>query len=308
MRGSFVLVPLIAAWIAACSSSSSGDTSTASGFGQQFCQLLEPCCADAGLSTSGTLCQAFVSEAASKGTYNASAGQACITALQGASKSPTFCTNFGGNLPQCNDVFGTGGGAAGPGQACTTDSDCAKAAGGGAICFTQFSFGDGGTSSTGTCVQTQKGAAGQGPCIATVQGQVTSYQWTAGTPPSMGYTCDTADGVSCDATTHKCTSLASTGQACQSDQDCVTSDYCSFGGSTGGSSCQPRAAVGAACGGASGAQCVTTATCDPSSSTCKALLPDGSPCTGGDVCQSAICANGKCGSSGNLGLALLCGG
>lgn len=307
MKRLVLVMPVVAALVAACSSSSSGDTSTASGFADEYCQLIEPCCADAGLSTTGTECQAFAALAASKGTYNASAGQACINALQSASKASNFCTDLGGSVPQCNDVFGSGGGSAGPGQACKTDTDCAKATGGSAICFTQTTFGDGGASSTSTCVQTQNGAAGQGPCIATVRGDVTSYEWSTGTPPAMAYSCDTASGVSCNATTQKCTALAPTGQACQSDQDCVASDYCAFG-TTSGSSCQPRVAAGSACGGATGAECVTTATCDTSSSTCKELLPDGSSCSGGDACQSSICANGKCSGSGNLGLALLCGG
>ncbi len=307
MKRGVVVVPLVAAWIVACSSSNgSGDASTASGFGQQFCQLLAPCCADAGLSTNGTLCQAFVSEAASKGTYDATAGQACLGALQQASKSSTFCTDFGGNLPQCSDVFGPGATAAGPGQACMTDSDCAKAAGGGAVCLTQTNFVDGGSNSTSTCVQTQNGMAGQGPCVATVQGNVTYFQWGSGAPPSMGYTCNVADGVSCDATTQKCRALGATGQSCQQDQDCVTTDYCDFSG-TGGSTCQPRVAVGAACAGTTSARCVTTAYCDSSSSTCKALLANGSACTTSEQCQSSICNNGKCSGSSNLGLALLCG-
>lgn len=307
MKRLVVVLPLFLGWFVACSSSSgSGDASSASGFGQEFCQLIEPCCADAGLSTSGSQCQLFVGAAESKGTYDPNAGQACLTAMQQASKSSTFCTDLGGDLPQCDSVFGSGGGSAGPGQPCTTDNDCAKAAGGSAICFTTTNFVDGGSSSTSTCVQTQSGMAGQGPCIGTVQGDVTYFQGSGnGAPPSMGYTCNVANGVSCSSTTQKCTALAATGQPCESDQECVTSDYCAFGG-TGSSTCQARAAVGAMCGG--GAQCATTAYCDSSSSTCKALLPDGTACATSEQCQSSGCNNGKCTGSNNLGLALLCGG
>jgi hypothetical protein len=301
-------LPIVLVGVVACSSGNgSGDISTASGFADQFCQLFEPCCADAGLSTSGTECHALAALAASKGTYNASAGQACINALQSDSKSSAFCTDLGNNVPQCDNVFNASAGSAGPGQACKQDSDCAKAPGGSAICYSQSSFGDGGSSTTNTCVQTQKGMAGQGPCVDTVDGNVTSFDWATGTPPSMGYTCDVADGVSCNATTQKCAALGATGQACQQDQDCVTSDYCAYGG-TGSPSCQPRVPAGATCGGATGAQCVTTATCDTSTSTCKALLPSGAACSGGQQCQSSLCSNGKCSASSNLGLALLCGG
>jgi hypothetical protein len=36
-------------------------------------------------------------------------------------------------------------------------------------------------------------------------------------------------------------------------------------------------------------------------------LPAGASCTSGEPCASSICANGKCTSSSNLGLALICG-
>jgi hypothetical protein len=307
MKRLVVLVPFVAGWIAACSSSSgSGDTSSASGFGQQFCGLLEPCCADAGLSTNGTLCQAFVNEAASKGTYNASAGQACISALQAASKSSTFCTDFGGNLPQCSNVFGATGGGAGPGQPCNTDNDCAKASGGSAICYTQTNFVDGGTTSTSTCVQTQKGKAGQSPCVGTIQGNTTYFSLSSGMVPGMGYTCDVADGVYCDSNTQKCTALAMTGQTCNGNEQCVASDYCAFGGTTG-QTCQARVAVGSMCTNNGSNPCVTGSSCDPNSGTCKAQLPSGAACTTSQECQSGICNNGKCSGTSNLGLALLCG-
>jgi hypothetical protein len=253
------------------------------------------------------LCQAFVNEAASKGTYNPTAGQACINALQAASKSSTFCTDFGGNLPQCNNVFGPTGGGAGPGQPCNTSSDCAKASGGSAICYSQTTFVDGGSTSTSTCVQTQKGTAGQGPCVGTVQGNTTYFALGSGTPPGMGYTCDVATGVYCNSNTQKCTALGTTGQMCNGDEQCVASDYCPFGGPNG-STCQPRIAVGSACTNNGSNSCVPDAYCDQSSSTCKAQLASGSACMTSQECQSGICNNSKCTGSSNLGLALLCGG
>lgn len=307
MKRLVVVVPLVAVCVAACSSSSSsGNSSSASGFGQEFCQLLEPCCADAGLSANGTVCQAFVSEATSMGTYNATAGQACISALQAASKSSTFCTDFGGNLPQCSDVFGPAGGGAGPGKPCNTDSDCAKAPGGSAICYSVTNFVDGGTTSTSTCVQTQKGMAGQSPCVGTIQGNTTYFALNSGMLPGMGYTCDVADGVYCDSTTQKCTALVATGQTCTGNQECVANDYCAFGG-TPGTTCQPRIAVGAMCTNSGSNPCVANASCDPTTGTCKAQLASGSPCSTSQQCQSGNCNNGKCSGTSNLGLGLLCG-
>jgi hypothetical protein len=300
------VVPLAAVSAIACSSSSgSGSASSASGFGQQFCQLLEPCCASAGLSTSGTLCEAFIQAVASKGTYNASAGQACINALQAASKATDFCTNLGGNVPQCNDVLGSGGNA-GPGQPCNSSDDCAKAKGGSAICYAETNFVDGGTTSTSTCVQTQTGMAGQGPCVATIQGDATYFVLGAGNPPATGYTCDVADGVYCSSGTQNCAALLATGQPCTGNLQCATSDYCGFS-QMGGQTCQSRVPVGSSCANGGTGSCAANAYCDTSSFTCQAQLGTGAACSTSQQCASDDCNNGKCSGTGNLGLALLCG-
>jgi hypothetical protein len=307
MKRLVVVVPLVAIWVAACSSGSS-NTSSASAFGQEFCQLLEPCCAHAGLSTSGTMCRAFVNEATSMGTYSPTAGQACISALQGASKSSGFCTDFGGNLPQCNDVFGAMGGGAGPGKPCNTASDCARAPGGSAICYSVTNFVDGGTNTTSTCVQTQKGMSGQGPCVGTVQGDTTTFALIPGPPPGTGYTCDVADGVYCDSNTQNCAALITTNQACNGNPQCVASDFCGFGSGSTGQTCQARAPIGSTCpfGGGSN-PCVANAYCDTNSNRCQAQIADGAACSTSQQCSSGNCNNGKCVGTNNLALGLLCG-
>lgn len=193
-----------------------------------------------------------------------------------------------------------------PGQPCKLDSDCAPSSGtgGGAIC--DFGSGaDGGTSQV--CVQTLPGKAGQMPCIETVTANGSSSSSGFGmAPPSLGYLCNTADGVACNFTTHACTALAATGQTCATDVDCVTGDYCNFAAS-GGEACAPRLADGASCRGSLGNACQTTSICDTTSQTCVAGLPSGAACTSGEPCASRICSNGKCSSSGDIGLSLLCG-
>lgn len=291
-----VVVSLMGAWTVACDNGSNVATAdagpTAAEFAAQYCQIIEPCCADAGLSTRGTLCRGQIDST----TFNPVAAQECLSAMLAASKNSAFCSDFVGfgSPPQCYYYF-FGGVAVPPGESCTSRFDCAMAAGGSALCFMQ-------TSSTGTCVQTQTGVAGQGPCVATVQGVDTYQVWGNGLLPSTGYTCDVAEGISCNPTTHKCTALSATGHPCQADQDCLTSDYCASG------SCQPRVAVGAACGNTSGPECVTTAYCDFSSSVCKPLLPNGSACTGSFMCQFYNCNDGKCASlSTPNALAMICG-
>lgn len=296
-----VVFSLVGAGTVACDNGSNVATAnagaTATEFAASYCKIIEPCCADAGLSTSGNSCINQVGGPSPQynSQYNPAAGQDCLSATLAASKNSAFCSDYVGllSLPQCYHVFG--GEAVAPGESCTSSLDCALAAGGSAVCVMQPSGG-----SMGTCVQTQTGAAGQGPCVATtVRGVPWSYQW-GGRPPATGYTCDVADDLSCNPTTHTCTALAATGQPCLSDQDCVTSDYCASG------ACQPRVAVGAPCGKNS-SKCVDTAYCDFGSWVCQPLLPNGSACTDLTTCQSSNCDNGKCASISAVPLAMTCG-
>jgi hypothetical protein len=171
----------------------------------------------------------------------------------------------------------------------------------------QTTFGDGGTSTTATCIQTTVGASGDTPCLGTINGDVTFDQWSGTTPPpDHAYTCNVADGLSCSATTAACTALATTGESCSGDADCVAADYCDYS-TTGGSQCAVRIDDGGACANMTG--CATTSYCDSTSQTCKALLGGGAACTAAEMCQSSDCVNGACsGAGGSFGLATLCGG
>jgi hypothetical protein len=290
---------------AGCGGGSGGAAGSSGSFAVDYCNLIEPCCAQAGLNTSGTLCQAFANAAASEGSYDAAQGQACITGMQAESSSPTFCTELGNDIPACSMAFTTAGGSVPPGGKCMQDSDCAKAAGGGATCFFSVAFDDGGSTQTQTCVETSVGTAGDGPCVGVVQASGTLYDWTGSGPvPPQGFTCAVADGLTCDDTTQKCIALATVGQACGADSDCVTSAYCSFG--SGQAQCATRLADGASCSSAA-TGCLSTSFCDPTSMTCKPLLANGAACTDSQACLSGDCVNMACSGSNNLGLQLLCG-
>lgn len=249
----------------------------------------------------------LLEDLASAQTYSVANGQTCLDALQKASTQPGFCSADTTEQSACNGVFlgpTSSAGSASPGQPCMQDSDCAPASGGGAACL--FSTGsDGGSAEV--CVQTLPGKSGQGPCVGTQSGSVTSYS-LSGAPPSVGYVCNTADGLGCSSTSMTCSPLLPTGQACTADTDCVTSDYCNFA-AAGSSVCAPRVADGSACG-VGGAECVATSYCDSTSGTCKPALANGAACStsgSGAPCQSGLCVNGKCGGSSSLTLALLCG-
>jgi hypothetical protein len=296
----------------ACSSKSGGggasSATTASAFGAQFCQLLEPCCAAAGLSTAGTICQIYTQTTASEGTYDAANGQACLAGSQQESSAGTFCTTLGSDIPACAQVFTPAQGTVQPGQPCQQDSDCAVAAGGGAICFLAVAIGDGGSAQTQTCVQTQPGTAGQGPCIGEVEATGTVASWTgSGSPPAQAYLCATSASLTCSSTTQQCTPLAALGQPCTQDTDCVTGAYCTTGSSGTNLVCTADLADGASCAFAVDG-CLPTSYCDPATTTCTATLPDGSACTSDQQCSSYVCTNDSCGgTSSELGLTVLCG-
>jgi hypothetical protein len=289
--------------LAACSSGSASGTAGAgdlASFASSYCSLIEPCCAAAGLPATGTGCRTLLTVIGGQHPYDAAKGEACIAAAQQASTSPGFCTDLGGSSVSavCNGVVGGSGstsGTAQPGQACQTDTDCAPAAGtgGGAACLMQ------------TCVQTTMGVAGDAPCIGTMNGNITEYMWT-GTPPSTAYVCNVANGVACDGTAGACVAQQNVGATCTQDVDCVSTGYCAFNTVAGTSQCTARLPDGSPCGGTTGAECLSTSSCDMTTSTCKARSPDGAPCTLASTCVSYLCSNGKCGANPGLALGLFC--
>jgi hypothetical protein len=268
-------------------------------FAADYCSLFTPCCMKAGLHVGGQGCQVFVEALAAGQTYNAGAGQACVHETQQLSTQQDFCSAPSSG-PSCRNVF-SGSGTKGPGQPCATTTECAAPAGGTANCWIQTTFVDGGTTSSGSCIQLLYGMVGQGPCLGTVSGNSTSFSWSGSAPPpAMAYLCNVADGVSCNSPTRKCTALSATSQACTQSTDCVAGDYCSF--ATSGSTCVAHVANGASCAGTSSNACLTTSYCDTGSQTCKPLLAGGSVCTLDMQCQSHRCINGMCGFGSQLSL------
>jgi hypothetical protein len=286
----------------ACTSGGAGSTAGGS-FAQQYCGLIQPCCADAGLAGPQTLCTSFAQAAAST---NPGSAQACLDGMQQAASSSAFCTTLGGDVQACNQLFGpaTAGGTVAPGQPCTGEGQCAPAPGGGATCFSADVLVDGGTTQTQTCMQTTPGKAGDSPCVGVVESGVTVYSWSgSGAPPTQGYLCSLADGLTCSDATQQCTALANPGDPCTVTTDCVTTAYCVT--STTSGACTPRLADGAACDSAPEG-CLTTSYCEPSTHTCTPYVAPGSACTADPQCQFG-CVNQACAQgTSNIGLAVLC--
>ncbi len=312
-----IAVGTLGVFLGACSSSNSGSgtASSSSDFIDQYCSIYAGCCGAESYPSDGKQCRTFLSLEAS-GTYNAQAGNACLSALQSAAqKDPTWCVDDTADTNRaCDGVYGnTKGGSVQPGGTCQSTSDCAAAPAGDTVDCRDY-FGSGGAS-TKICQVWVPGKAGDacGGTQTTLAGGGTETSFNGsedsdgGTFPSQIVICNTADGVTCSSTGttgDTCVALGQPGDTCQSTDSCVPTAYCDFGGT---SKCVARVADGGSCT-ASSQSCVANDYCDSASSTCKATLASGSACTTPQQCQSDDCTNGKCGAGlAGFGLGILCG-
>lgn len=90
------------------------------------------------------------------------------------------------------------------------------------------------------------------------------------------------------AITFKCAREAKAGESCEM-ANCEDDLYCDFNQPQ---TCKARAAVGSACGGAGGAQCVEEAYCE--SALCVAQKSGGAACSRSDQCLSSGCEMNTC--------------
>lgn len=270
--------------------------SDAENFADTFCAEVATCCAQAGIPSNGQVCHLMFSG----GSYNATAGKACLAEIKSQSAAGTFCSS-GGPSPACDAVFASGSaGHKKPGETCDQDSDCAPSNDGKVTCASQYT----GDTWIHKCQVRMRGKAGDGPCLGTQDGDVFSSLGTSVPTdlPSQGYVCDTADGVECLAGT--CVALAAIGQTCSYASDCVKSGYCDRNGR-----CASRIAAGATCTGADDAECVGGYHCpDASPRQCTAKVENGSACASDSMCNSGNCSGTTCHPGGlqTLGWTMLC--
>jgi hypothetical protein len=276
---------------------------SASAFVNSYCELLQPCCAMAGLRSDGQQCRAFLGAFASPSAYDKQAGSACLAELRAAAGKPGFCQMSDAFEPAaCDGVFGeTGGGSKQPGEACTDDDECARSSEGKVECQTAFA----GSTQIRKCQVQIKGKAGDMPCVGTVDGNTTFLNTGSDVAP-RGYLCNLADGLRCDTATDACVALKAVGEACtgSSSSECVLTAYCD----SVQRKCAERKPAGGMCMQSfSRPQCGEGLYCS-TAMTCSAQAADGAACTGDDQCRSDSCVNSKCeAGGGDFGQALLCG-
>jgi hypothetical protein len=251
-----------------------------------YCALFEPCCAVGGLVSR---CAGRVGAGALAGSYDPSAGEACLAAVRQRQPNPDFCagrerptgveldTSWAA-VPECAAVF-VPAGLTPPGGACASDSDCAAGPNGVAFCFT-----------TGTCVQTSRSPGDR--CFGDFQRDVLSRALAVydGATPNV-FLCDNDRQLRCDATTRTCVAIQAraVGAACSDNLDCGAANYCPSTTHT----CAARLALGAAC--TESAEC--QGVCDLTSQRCANALPSGAACSGDvGLCGTGNCISGQCSS------------
>jgi len=195
-------------------------------------------------------------------------------ATQCLSELGVDCTNQ--DPPICEQVFQ---GRVAAGGSCVLDGECM----GGGPCMKPQDCTD--SCCAGTCGPAKLPVGGDcsqdislcargshcespGTCVADVP--VPAPATGASCDPTGSAACARSDDY-CDAAAMKCTWRRPVGAACATSNECLDEAFCGSNGA-----CVARAGVGAACGGASGTQCLSLLDCE--SGVCTVFLKPSPSC------------------------------
>jgi hypothetical protein len=186
-----------------------------------YCAEVAQCCAQAGMSGDGKMCHQMMSFAASYGSYDAAAGDACLAEVRALVSEGTFCSGTASSADSaCDVVYGSGSsGSKQVGEECDFDNDCAGGKEGKATCEYDFDSG------VGTCKALAEVGA---PCTSTFDCVDSAYcdydsdlcaaRVAAGGACTLSSEC--FDGYYCPSSTNQCTAQKENGAACTSFSEC----------------------------------------------------------------------------------------
>lgn len=275
---------------------SGGSGMTASEFGDRFCALFTPCCAEVGIQTDRQGCHALFGTLPPQ---DSDAAEACLATYEARAKEADWCQSFASMeapescavaYPSSSDPNETVGTNA-IGQACEFSDDCAPSNNGDVSCSY---VGD-----AKLCQLRTHAAEGQ-PCSASTDNGSTYF--TGNVEETEISVCDRQDGVYCDEGT--CRKIGSLSEACNSDLGCVDGTYCD------GTVCSAKVGAGSSCAPSSSA-CDDTSYCDFDSQKCLDKVPAGGACSDWGQCETGYCSvDEKCeefsSGAGTVSLAMLC--
>lgn len=300
------LVVLLA--LAACSSSSEAGPMTYQAFSERLCDLQMPCCVAQSLPSNGVACRRAMQLVASLVEFDPTAAEACLAETAAAQSSASFCRDqTGAPIGSCAQATRQKRGSKTPGQACTSDTQCAQAPSTQVYCNAP-EFGE-----KGICQQLLAGKAGDGPCLGTrFAGDGIAYTAREETQAlSVAVLCD--EGLRCNRETLKCEvppppPPRETSETCASWNEwetCGEEGYCD----QATDKCVPRKADGASCAGPT--QCLFDVSyCSLESGLCAPKHANGAACSSDDQCVEDECRNGRCVADfgSDLTWSIVCGG
>lgn len=259
---------------------------TQSSFVEEFqkltCDNFAQCCAAVGLGLDKSQCATLFANAG-QGTANAifnpTYGEQCLSEL--AQKPSCGTVN---NSPACGRAYT---GTLSPGQACSSDTDCAKPRDGDSNC----------DRARGVCVAGLRGEL-YDPCQQSCEqgtNGITVCTWGPASNTIADGTivvnCFANDGLIC-GDTGQCWYLATRGEFCTDDRSCSRELYCAFGTGSLNASCQPRPGIGQSCVEYN-LPCAAEAYCN--GGVCAAKKASGERCLTNAECSGAC----NCGASGD---------
>jgi len=242
-------------------------------FISDYCEIVSDCCNKIlSLPKDGASCKARVTNLDPKMLADAQARTDCLAQLRKVAPLSDFCSEFG-NLeqPACPDPRRKAlTGSKKAGEACTADAECAPSFEGVVAC-------------NGVCQVTKRGKDGDGPCVATMDGQVETRLDGDATGPDA-FVCFLRDELACDPGSKKCVKPSAVGGECADSATCVRAAHCD----SATKKCATRKANGNSCKeGECQGQCVD--------GFCEAAASEGDDCKDVSLCAEGLaCTGGKC--------------
>lgn len=284
LRGHALLGLLVAAVVAACTSeeeekreaAARAEAEAKEAFLADYCEITSECCNRVlSLPKDDPTCKQRVVRLDPSMVDDAQARTDCLAQLRRVAALTDFCTDFGNlDLSACPDARRkelAASAASGKklGDACAADVECAPSFEGVVAC-------------NGVCQVTKRGKDGDGPCVATVDGDVET-RLEGDVSGGEAFVCFLRDELVCDPAGKKCIKPVAIGGACSDSGACVRSAFCD-----GGEKCATRKASGSSCKeGECQGDCVD--------GFCTAPAAEGASCSSNAACGEGLaCVSGKC--------------
>jgi hypothetical protein len=258
--------------------------------GEAFCQGLDGCCIQAGLSPKEQCAavEAYNFEQLLRPESNVEfdpvQAAECVAAVSAGAVTCDVSETWPQLLGECRYVYV---GQLAVGESCEFGYECAPPPpndDGDAYCG-----GD-------TCVHVYRGKLGE-PCTGTCYSNNEDGCYLD-IPPASTAVCWMEDGLHCSPVSFSCQPMRQAGESCIPDAPSSFRLQCIEGLSCLGSSvCGTPPGPGQPCDLQGSIPCADSSFCDNSAGVCAAKLPDAAACANNYQCQGERCLNGACTSN-----------